>query len=157
MFEIYTDGSSVAKKDHPSYRKGGCGVVFMENGEVIKTFSRGFFPTKTGRQELYAILFALKMLSKDQEAIILSDSMYCINLFHKRWLQGWEKQNWPNRIKNQDLLKDILIEYRKFPKGNLRFSHVKGHSGIEGNEKADSLANYKNHEFFHDDSIWLDE
>ncbi len=156
-FEIYTDGSAVARKSHPDYRKGGTGVCFFSNGKEVRRFSRGFYPTKTGRQELYGILFALKLLAKDQEAIIFSDSMYCINCFSKQWLRTWEMQGWPPRIKSKDLLKDILEEYRKFPKGAIQFRHVKGHTGVLGNEIADELASYKNHEYFYDDSIWLGE
>lgn len=155
MIEIFTDGSALAKKGHVDYQKGGCAAIFYSNGEEIKRFSRGFYPTKIGRMELMAVLLALKLLSKGQEAIIFSDSMYAVNCFNKKWLEGWEMQNWPDRIKNKDLLKDILEEYRKFRKGNIRLKHVKGHIGIEGNELADKLSNYKTHDFYYDDSIWL--
>lgn len=157
MIEVFTDGSANANKNNLGYRKGGCGVVFFANGKEIKRFSRGFYPTKTGRMELMAVLFSLKMLDKSQEAIIFSDSMYVVNCFSKNWLITWESQGWPTSKKNIDLLKSILEEYRKFPSGVIKFRHIKGHIGIEGNEIADQLANYKNHETFYYDTIWLYE
>lgn len=155
--EVFTDGSANANKNNLGYRKGGCAVVFTVNGEVKKTFNKGFFPTKTGRMELYAVLFALRMLAKNQKAIILSDSMYCVNCFNKGWLVSWEKQCWPDRLKNIDLLKKLLNEYRKFPPSYIKLRHVKGHQGVIGNELADQLANYKNFTEYEPDEFWLSE
>jgi len=150
MIEIYTDGSAVSRKGE-NHMKGGFGIVFMVNGEIKKTISKGYYPTKIGRMELMAVLNALKILDVSQKATIYSDSMYCLNCFLKNWLKGWEKQGWPERIKNQDILKPLLNEYRKFPPNSIKFTHVKGHMGNFGNEEADKLASYTNFTVFEKD------
>lgn len=151
MISIYTDGSAVANTKYEHCGKGGFGIVFVVDGEVKKTISEGYFPTKTGRMELKAVLRALKTLSKDQKAIIRSDSMYVVNCFNRNWLWNWNNEGWPARIKNQDILKLLLKEYKKFPNGNIKFKHIKGHNGDEMNELADNLASYKNFETFKKD------
>lgn len=151
MIEIYTDGSAVARRETKNHMKGGFGIAFYIDGELKKTVSRGYYPTKTGRMELMAILTALRMLVKDQSATILSDSMYCINCFHKSWLKNWERNNWPDRIKNKDILIPLLDEYRKFRPNAIKFKYVKGHQGNIGNETADELASYRNFVDFEQD------
>ena len=151
MINIYTDGSAVANPKYEHCGEGGFAVVFTIDGEIKKEISEGWFPTKTGRMELRAILKALKILSKDQKATIISDSMYCINCFQKNWLRSWEREGWPVRIKNIDILKELLVEFRKFPMGSIKFKHIKGHTGDRFNERADELASYKNFETFKKD------
>jgi len=160
---IYTDGSALAKRGHKSHMRGGCAVVFCINNEIKKTISKGYTLTKIGRMELTAILIALKVLAKDQKATIYSDSMYCVNSFNKRWLQKWEHQNWIDLSKekgkrlNADILKQLLEEYRKFPRGAVKFKHIRGHQGNEFNEKADELASYRNFVEFEKDLVLTDE
>lgn len=149
--DIYTDGSAVAKATSGNYMKGGMGVVFISNGELMHQISTGYFPTKTGRMEIMAVLTALKTLKKNQKATIHSDSMYVVNCFNEKWLEKWEHKLWPSHIKNKDLLKPLLEEYRKFPLGSIKLKHIKGHNGNQWNELADSLANYKIHDEYKTD------
>jgi ribonuclease HI len=137
---VYTDGSAVASGKNRGL--GGLGVVFIVNGGVKKVVSRGYRNTKTGRMELRAALIALKTLRKDQKAKIFSDSMYVVNTFNLGWLENWHLLGYP--CKNPDLMKKLYKEISKFPKKNITFHHVKGHSGNIYNELADSLASYKN-------------
>ena len=149
--EIYTDGSAVGLKYTKSYMRGGLGIAFFVDGKLRKIVSRGFYPTRIGRMELMSILIALRILVKDQTALIRSDSMYAINCFQKSWLKNWERDCWPSRIKNQDILKPLLEEYRKFRPNAIKFKHVPGHQGVEGNEVADLLASYRNFTDFEPD------
>lgn len=152
MIDIFTDGSAVVKEGE-NYQKGGFGIVFMINGEVKKTVSRGFRPTKTGRMELMAVFTALKILDKDQKATFYCDSQYVIHCFTKNWMKHWQDEGWPDRIKNKDIIIPMFEEYKKFPKFNIKFEHVKGHSGVYGNELCDSLASYKNFTVFELDMV----
>lgn len=155
MIEIFTDGSAVAFKKAKSYQMGGFGVAFYVNTELKKTISKGVYPAKIGMTELLGILTALKVLAKNQRAVICSDSKYALNCFNKNWLKNWERDGWPVRIKNIEIMKSLLSEYRKFPRGSLEFVHVRGHTNIEGNCLADELANYKVHEVFEEYTYYL--
>ena len=132
---IYTDGSALAHKNHSKYQYGGFACVFIVNNEVKKTISKGVYPAKIGMTELLGCLTALKVLAKDQRATLYLDSKYVIHCFTKGWLKSWERQGWPDRVKNLEIMRSLLDEYRKFPIGALVFKHVKGHSN---NENPDS-------------------
>ncbi|KAI8971999.1 ribonuclease H-like domain-containing protein [Mycotypha africana] len=73
---------------------------------------------------------------------IRTDSMYVIKAVTE-WCKNWVKNNWKSstgkEVQNRDLLEQIikLVEKRK---GKVKFVHVRGHQGIEGNEMADKLA-----------------
>lgn len=147
MIDVYTDGSAVASGENKG--KGGCAVIFVLNGQIKHIISKGFYPTKTGRMELRAVLFALKSLKKDCKINIYSDSMYVVNTFEENWINKWKRSGWP--CKNKDLMQELLLEFNKFPKKSVRFFHVKGHSGNEFNEVADQFASYKNFTEFEKD------
>lgn len=46
MIHIYSDGSAVAKRNNPNCGKGGIGVVFVIDDEVIEMISCGYYFTK---------------------------------------------------------------------------------------------------------------
>ncbi len=154
-FEIYTDGSSLSRKAHKDYQKGGFACVFLKNGDIVGTFDAGVYPSKTGMVELLGVLIALKTLDNDDEAIVFCDSQYAINIFNKGWAISWEGRGWPDNIKNIEIIKVLLKEYRKFPKGNVEFKWVKGHSGNEFNNLADELADYRRHKIFYNYKYFL--
>jgi ribonuclease HI len=61
------------------------------------------------------------------------------------WISGWLKNNWKNgEVKYIDVWKDIMAicEYHLSLGSTIQFEWVKGHSGEEGNELADTLANF---------------
>jgi len=70
------------------------------------------------------------------------DSAYIIRCYEEKWYIKWIKNNWINSkkepVKNKELWEKIIII---FEQPNFHFIKVKGHSGEEGNEKADMLAN----------------
>lgn len=94
---------------------------------------------------LKAILRVLETDPTPSEILeILTDSAYSISCL-STWHKNWDKNGWKNAsgqpVSNADLIKRILYLIRKRPfSGKLVFTHVRGHAGIEGNERADQLA-----------------
>ena len=80
----------------------------------------------------HAILFSCE---------VYSDSAYCINCYEQKWYVKWIKNNWINskgqKVANIDLW-EKLIPF--FEDADFIFKKVKGHSGLEGNERADAIA-----------------
>ncbi|XP_044257007.1 ribonuclease H1 isoform X2 [Tribolium madens] len=72
---------------------------------------------------------------------IITDSQFTINAMTK-WIKAWKKNNWKlsssnNPVKN----KTDFQKLDKLCEGlDIKWTHVAGHSGIEGNECADRLA-----------------
>jgi len=130
----YTDG---ACSGNPG--PGGWGV-WLRYGEHEKELCGGEKHTTNQRMELRAAIEALKALKKPSHITIYSDSKYVIQGITE-WISGWKKRGWKNAAKkpvvSQDLWEalDTLNQIH-----TVNWQWVKGHSGNEGNEKADELA-----------------
>lgn len=148
---VYTDGSAVANPKSDKCGLGGCGVYIKieEGGIIVKElmFHEGFSNTKTGRMELRAIITALqKIEDKLSHVFLYSDSEYALKCVTDQRLWFWEKKSWVG-VKNIDLMKVYLEEYRKFRYKPV-FQHIKGHQktddeNVIGNCIADALADYR--------------
>lgn len=136
--EFYTDGS--VKPTNP----GWGGWAFTEdlgNGEW-RDFSGGYTWSTNNQMEMEALIECLSYFSsgdKEDKATIYCDSMYCIN-GTVLWSDYWVKSNWKKgTVKNIDRWKIIRSLYLPI-KDRVKLRHVKGHSGVEGNERVDVLA-----------------
>jgi ribonuclease HI len=76
---------------------------------------------------------------RSKRVLIYSDSAYLTNCFIQGWIEGWRKRDWRRYdgkpVKNQALwetLESLVIMYKE-----VKFVHVKGHSGNKNNELAD--------------------
>lgn len=131
----YTDGSC---NNLSPYGEGGAAYVVIDNNKcIIIQNSKGFIGTTNNRMELLAIISAVNWLPAGASMLIKTDSQYCIDML--------KKDRCPVKInKNEDLVRKF---YRlKEGKGRIGFEWVKGHSGIEFNEMADSLADSRREE-----------
>ena len=130
---IYTDGSS---RGNPG--PGGYGIVMeQKTTKYFKEFSEGFKMTTNNRMELLAVIEALKKLKKERlQVSIYTDSKYVSDAVEKKWVFAWEKKNFKKK-KNADLWRKFLREY---PKHNVKFFWIKGHSNHPQNERCDYLA-----------------
>ena len=139
---IYTDGAARGNPDGP----GGYGVVLEyvdPKGELhVKELSGGYVRTTNNRMELMAVISGLEALNRPCEVELYSDSQYVVNAFNQHWIEGWIKKGWKTADgspgKNADLWKKL---YEAAKPHDIEWVWVKGHDGIEGNERADFLAN----------------
>ena len=60
-----------------------------------------------------------------------------------KWSAGWEKKGWTRKgnqiLANKELIIEMYGLYQRVA-GSVDLVHVKGHSGVEGNELADRLS-----------------
>jgi len=140
QIRIYTDGACSGNNNKNHDSSGGIGAVMSWN-EHEKEVSFGFNSTTNNQMELLAPIVALTNLKERCDVLIFSDSAYVVNGFEKKWIVGWKKNGWKNAsgkdVKNQTLWKALDRLVRKH---NVKFKHVKAHSGIRLNERADVLA-----------------
>ena len=96
--------------------------------------------------ELNALHQALIIASQTHSENIISiysDSKYAIDCI-TTWAYGWKANGWTKKggeIKNLELIIEAHNLYEKL-KNKIEIIHVKGHSGVEGNELADRMAVY---------------
>ncbi len=135
MIEIFTDG---ACRGNPG--PGGWGVLLRYNGREKELWG-GEPETTNNRMELTAAIRALEALNQSCEVDLFTDSVYVRDGI-TRWLPNWKRKGWKTAsrkpVKNQDLWQELDAAASRH---SVRWHWVEGHSGHEGNERADALAN----------------
>jgi ribonuclease HI len=99
--------------------------------------------TTNNRMELLAVIRGLEALKRATRIELVTDSQY-VGKGLTEWLPKWKRNGWRRRdrdrwlpVKNDDLwrrLDELLARHQ------LRFTHVRGHSGHAENERCDALA-----------------
>ena len=141
--EVYTDGA--CPNNGKSEAKAGVGVWWGDGHSL--NYSRRVTGDKQTNNvaEIQAAIVAIRQAVKAEKKklVIHTDSQFLINCVTK-WMQGWKKKGWKTAtgqaVKNQDdlmVLDSLLAANRGL---EIRWSHVKGHSGNRGNDEADRLA-----------------
>ena len=132
--EIFTDG---ACKGNPG--PGGWGAV-IRYGTHEKEISGGEPDTTNNRMELSAAIHALNALIEPCQVTLCTDSKYVLEGITK-WVAGWQRNGWKNAskqpVRNADLWHDLIEATARH---QIEWLWVKGHSGHEGNDRADMLA-----------------
>jgi ribonuclease HI len=133
--EIYTDG---ACRGNPG--PGGWGAVLRYNGHEKKLY--GSEPhTTNNRMELTAAIKALEVLKRGCTARVTTDSEY-LKKGLTEWLAEWKRRGWKTAarkpVKNADLWQQLETAAARH---DIEWHWVRGHTGHEGNELADALAN----------------
>ncbi|MGM0507293.1 MAG: ribonuclease HI [Bacteroidota bacterium] len=135
VVEIYTDG---ACSGNPG--PGGWGAVLLFNGDR-KEISGGEPQTTNNRMEMTAVAEALNALKRPCHVRIHSDSALIINAFTQGWIENWKRRGWKKAdkkpVENRELWEAIL---EAMSPHNVEWIKVKGHAGINENERADQLA-----------------
>ena len=132
---IYTDG---ACRGNPG--PGGWGALIKFESAEKEIFG-GQPDTTNNQMELSAAIEGLAALKEPCSVELFTDSKYVMDGI-TLWIQNWKKNNWRTAakkdVKNKELwqkLDQLISQHR------VQWHWVKGHSGDEGNEIADLLAN----------------
>ena len=132
--EIFTDG---ACRGNPG--PGGWGAVLRSGGRE-KLLSGGSSDTTNNRMELTAAIEALEALRRPCRVRLNTDSTYLKNGI-TQWIPAWKRRDW--KTADRKPVKNVDLWWRLERAASLHeveWVWVRGHSGHEGNEKADALA-----------------
>jgi ribonuclease HI len=146
--EVWTDGA--CPNNGTSKALAGVGVYFGPGDS--RNMSKSFLlePITNQRAELCGLLLALRHAWTNrrlyERVVLTTDSEYsinCVSLWVHSWLaNGWKTAN-KKPVKNRDLIQPLVEVKNRLERFGIQvlLKHCRGHSGIEGNEAADALAN----------------
>src|ERR1700683_1596613 len=133
--EIYTDG---ACRGNPG---PGAGASCLIGGSEGKEICGAEPATTNNRMELMAVIGGLGALKRRCAVQLYTDSKYVLQ-GATEWLAQWKARGWRTAsrqpVKNQDLWERLDAATAA---QDIEWHWVKGHSGHEGNEYVDALAN----------------
>ena len=131
---IHTDG---ACSGNPG--PGGWGVV-MRFGPELREIQGGEAQTTNNRMELTAAIKALDVLDRPSAVDVYTDSQY-VKSGITEWLLKWKKNGWRTAdrkpVKNVDLWQRLDAAAARH---EVYWHWLRGHTGLEENERADELA-----------------
>lgn len=146
----YCDGSAIANGKANARASWGYTLTYEEAGVKYEEEQGALVEGEIQTNQRAEMTAMIKLCTRAQELMgkrpiatceINSDSAYCINCYQQKWYIKWIQNNWfkanGQAVLNVDLWKQ-LIPF--FENGNFIFKKIKGHSGINGNEKADIIA-----------------
>ncbi len=132
--KIYTDG---ACSGNPGPGGWGALLIFKDKRKKISGYQT---ETTNNKMEIQSAISALQTLKTSCKIELYTDSTY-VKKGITEWIYSWEKNNWRKSdnkpVKNAQLWKNLKQEMLKH---DIVWRWVKGHSGNEGNEIADTLA-----------------
>ena len=146
----------VNRKSLKIYCDGACSGNPGESGSGLALYEGKEFPIllygdynaqgTNNTAELNALYKALEIALNVNCPLLIeiySDSKYSIECI-TNWAYGWKAKGWKKKggeIKNLELIKKAHSLFEEL-KDKISITHVKGHSGVEGNELADRMAVY---------------
>lgn len=146
ILKVYTDGSCQGNPGRGAYAY----IVVDVQDKIVRKDSQVFVETTNNRMELIALIAALMWLQTNPLAIgcinkyekieVTSDSEYLVRGIGR--MRQWKKNDWfgsnGKKVLNIDLWKKIYNLMPNFK--NIIFTHIKGHSGNEFNDRVDCMA-----------------
>ncbi len=135
---VYTDGGC-----HGNPGPGGWGCVVIADGDA-RELSGGEAQTTNNRMELTAAISALTAIYnterfKDRLVMLYSDSQYVKNGITS-WIHSWKKNGWKTSQKKPVLNQELWQKLDALNSAlNVSWNWVKGHAGVQWNERCDQL------------------
>jgi ribonuclease HI len=137
---IFCDGGC-----DPNPGPAASGIIVYQSGKIQAKYHGLYHQGTNNTAELNALFEAMRLakglLEEGLKVQILSDSSYSVKAM-TQWAAGWQRKNWTRGkgdvLANAELIKTMYECYVQLP-SSLSIIHVKGHSGVEGNELADRM------------------
>ena len=114
----------------------------MQFGDKEKTLMGGEPETTNNRMEMMAAIKALEAIKSGYsgDVTLWTDSTYVMKGITE-WIHGWKKRGWKKSDKKPVVNMDLWKRLDKLnAERDVTWKWVKGHAGVEGNERADVLA-----------------
>lgn len=127
-YVLITDGAYSSLRD-----LGGVGIVFLRDDEKILEYSKSFKGVTNNQMELGAVILGLRFIKSPIDSLtIVSDSMYVIGCATLGWRRKKNVKLWEEFDRQFSRVKELCPD--------IKFKHVKGHTGDKWNEYCDKLA-----------------
>lgn len=146
MGHIQLWGDGAVKGNGKPEAIAGWGTVVLVDDKLVREFNgqlaaRTYPPYQSNNTgEMTAIIEGLRLFEQPVKLDIYTDSQYVIK-GATEWHKNWERNNWKTTegksVANQRLWKELLFHANLH---EISWHHVKGHSGVDWNERCDSLA-----------------
>lgn len=123
---------------------GGWGSITLTINGEIRELGGGRGQTTNNQMELTGAIEGLRALSHSKAPIqIYTDSTYVIRGI-TQWVHGWVQRGWIAKtggaVANRDLWEELYRLTGSLKKIGLSWNYVRGHTGVEGNERCDEIA-----------------
>jgi ribonuclease HI len=139
-YVVFADG---AAKGNPG--PGGWGAILVSPDGRVRELGGGDRHTTNNRMELGGVIAALQALQDTTVPVVIyTDSTYVVRGI-TQWLPAWRRRGWRTTegtpVLNRELWETLSDLVTARPRGAaVSWRHVRGHSGVPGNERADEIA-----------------
>ncbi len=137
---IYSDGACTGNPG-----PGGWGSIVLTSDDFITELGGGDRSTTNNRMEMLGAIRALEYVAgMEQSVLLFTDSTYLIRGI-TQWVGGWQRRGWQSangeEVANQDLWQRLVdLTRARGPQFKVTWNYVRGHTGVEGNERCDQIA-----------------
>ncbi|MEP6515260.1 ribonuclease HI [Microcoleus vaginatus] len=139
---LYTDG---ACSGNPG--PGGWGAVVCFADGNCHELGGGDPQTTNNRMEMQAAVAALEFFANSgqtEPVTVYTDSEYVKNGITK-WIQGWKNKGWKTSTGKDVVNQDLWHLLDKLNSRQIKWEHVRGHSGDFYNDRCDEIARSFSH------------
>ena len=110
-------------------------------GPHRREISGGFRLTTNNRMEIMAVVAALEALKEPCRVVLHSDSQYVVNAMTQGWARRWKANGWKRNKREEAVNPDLWMRLLDLcNQHQVEFRWLRGHSGIDENERCDQLA-----------------